>query len=212
MFCNEPIVQIYLGQDEYESREGANSYFDCYHDLAYHVTEGYRIVLITENWAITLDANGVTKESRSHFAARPGEYLQDGIELMQPDDEPYIHSKHTLFVGERLLKVEKKEEQFVCTFDHFSLAVIPYALNTLDRHLSRMYNWSYNHLLGFDRHLKKDCDCGGSGEILLDFVSDYVVRCKNCKKSTWAYMELQSAINDWNAGELNCILDDITIE
>ena len=71
---------------------------------------------------------------------------------------------------------------------------------------------SYNRVLGCDRHLTWKCDCRGDGEILMDFVGDYIVRCKNCKKATWANMELQSAIRDWNNGELHCVLDDITIE
>ena len=50
--------------------------------------------------------------------------------------------------------------------------------------------------------------CGADGEILLDFVSDYIVRCKKCKKSTWAAMNLIEAIEDWNNGELNCIVVD----
>ena len=49
MFCDEPIIRVYLGQDEYDSIDGADAFLDCYHDLAYHVTEGYRIVLETEN-------------------------------------------------------------------------------------------------------------------------------------------------------------------
>ena len=44
MFCDEPIIRVYLGQDEYDSIDGADAFLDCYHDLAYHVTEGYRIV------------------------------------------------------------------------------------------------------------------------------------------------------------------------
>lgn len=55
-------------------------------------------------------------------------------------------------------------------------------------------------------------ECGGPGELLLDFVSDYVVRCQNCKKSTWTAMNAIDAIEVWNAGELHCDLQKFTIE
>ena len=212
MFCDEPIVRVYLGEDEYERIKGANSFLDCYHDLAYHVTEGYRIVLETEHWFISLDVNGVSKEPKSTFCKRPGEWLQDGIELMYPDNAPYTHVENTLFVGEKLLKVSKNEDLFLCEFSDFTFKVIPYELDTMDKSLRNKDHWSYNFVLGCDRHLTKKCDCGGDGEILMDFVADYIVRCKNCKKSTWANMEMQAAINDWNDGELHCVVDDITIE
>ena len=190
MFCDEPIIRIYLGRDEYERREGANSLFDCYHELAYHVTEGYRIVLETENWAITLDVNGVSKEPIASLCERPGEWLQDTVEQMYPDDRVFVHRENTLFIGERLCGVSKEDGNFICKFDHFTFKVVPYELGTMNEPLRRKNHWSYNHVLGCDRHLMRKCSCGGEGEILMDFVSDYLVRCKECKKSTWAIMEL----------------------
>ena len=84
--------------------------------------------------------------------------------------------------------------------------------NSIDG-LHNQDHWSYNYVLGCDRHLKRKCPyCNGEGEILLDFVSDYIVRCKDCKKSTWAGMNLIDAIDDWNNGELNCTVDGIIIE
>jgi hypothetical protein len=68
-------------------------------------------------------------------------------------------------------------------------------------------------VLGFDRFINSKCPiCGGEGEILLDFVCDYVVRCKSCKKSTYAEMQIRHAIENWNNGEVVCDLSDITIE
>lgn len=212
MFCDEPVIHVYLGCDEYELVISENSFLDCYHDLAYHVTEGYRIVLETENWFISLDVNGVSKEPKSTFIERPGEWLQDGIESMYPDDIPYTHFETTLFVGERLHKVSKIKNIFLCDFGDFTFKVIPYELGTMNKSLCNNDPCSYNFVLGCERHLTGKCDCGGDGEILMDFVADYIVRCKNCKKATWANMELQSAIRDWNNGELHCVLDDITIE
>lgn len=214
MFCDEPIVRVYLGQDEYESIDSADAFLDCYHDLAYHVTEGYRIVLETENWAITLDAHGVSKEPKADLCERPGEWLRDGIEILDqdPEEPPYVSFESMLFVGERLLDVTNEKTHFRCRFDHFTFKVIPYVLGMMDRSLRNKDHWSYNHVLGCDRHLSRKCECGGDGEILLDFVADYVVRCRNCKKSTWANMDIKLAIDDWNNGELHCVVDDITIE
>lgn len=45
---------------------------------------------------------------------------------------------------------------------------------------------------------------GGEGELLLDFVSDYVVRCKGCGRSTRAEGFAICAIGDWNHGETPC--------
>ena len=45
---------------------------------------------------------------------------------------------------------------------------------------------------------------GGEGELLLDFVSDYVVRCKGCGRSTRAEGFAIRAIGDWNHGETPC--------
>ncbi len=66
--------------------------------------------------------------------------------------------------------------------------------------------------LGAERHLIRKCKCGGEVELLLDFVSYYIVRCKNCKQSTWAQMAAQDTIDEWNAGNLEYDLQDITIE
>lgn len=212
MFCEEKIIRVYIGQNEYDDFPGDNAFLDCYHDLAYHVTEGNRIVLESEKWAITLDVNGVSKEPRSSLCERPREWLRDTVEIIEPDEPPYVHFENTLFIGERLQEVTKTEDGFLCRFDHFVLKVIPYELGMMDKYLSREDHWSYNFVLGCDRHLTRKCGCGGEGEILLDFVSDYIVRCKKCKKSTWANMELKMAIDDWNDGELHCVLDNITIE
>lgn len=212
MFCDEPVIRVYLGSREYDDLEGANAFLDCYHDLAYHVTEGYRMVLETASWFISLDTNGATKESKYSLREHPGGCLQDNAKVLDPDDEPFTGFETTLFVGERLHTVEKANGVYFLIFDDFTFKVIPYELGAMSHSLRNKNHWSYNFVYGCDRLLKRTCDCGGSGEILLDFVGDYVVRCQKCKKSTWANMVLQSAINDWNASVVPCDLSDITIE
>ncbi len=211
MYCEEPILKVYIGNQEYDDLDGANGFLDSYHDIAYHVTEGYRMVLETENHFLTLDVNGVSKLSKDSDITLPGECLEPCIILLE-NEPPWVEFETTLFVGEHLIEVSAEQEHFLLRFDDFTLKLIPYALGTMDKGLYNKNHWSYNHVYGCERLLKRKCSCGGEGEILLDFVSDYVVRCRKCKGSTWAGMNIQDAIDDWNAGEINCNLCDIKIE
>ena len=215
MFCDEPIIAGYYGSREYDDIDGDNAWFDFYHDLAYHVTEGHRIVLETEHYYISIGYNGVTKEQK-HCSIK--DFEQDG-EWLDPfihdlEDEPdWVDYESTFFVGERLQAVKKVDNHYLLTFDDFEYKVIPHELKDDNfPSLHRKNHWAYNYVLGAERHIKRKCECGGTGELLLDFVSDYVVRCKNCKKSTWAEMVAADAIAEWNEGHLECELPDITIE
>ena len=59
-------------------------------------------------------------------------------------------------------------------------------------------------------YLKSKCpNCGADGEILLTSDRRYIVRCKNCKKSTWAYWDFVGAVLQWNCGSCTCMADDI---
>ena len=51
-------------------------------------------------------------------------------------------------------------------------------------------------------------------EIFAKFIGEPVnsVPRKNCKQSTWAQMVVQDAIDEWNGGNLEYDLQDITIE
>lgn len=57
-----------------------------------------------------------------------------------------------------------------------------------------------------DRLLTKKCECGGNPQLVMDFVDDYMACCKKCGKSTWASMNAIDAIEEWNAGEIGCVL------
>lgn len=218
MFCDERIINVFLGQNENDDVD-ENCWFDCYHDIAFHTTKGYRLVLETENYMISLSTDGVNIESKNEFKTYADEWLEETVNIWEDETEDgteqdvFVDLENTLFVGERLLSVEKSDGYFILEFDDFKLKLIPYDSDKDIPWLRKTDHWSYNYVLGCDRYLKRKCPhCGGDGEILMDFVSDYIVRCKNCKKSTWAAMELTEAIEDWNNGELNCVADDITIE
>ena len=211
MFCDEKILKVHMGVVEDDVIYDA--FLDCYHDIAYHCTDGYRIVLETEHYAISLSTKGVTKEPKADLCENVGEWLQDCVEFMGEDEAPWVYFETTLFVDERVLSVTQQDDIYFVQFDDFTLKLIPHADGKSINGLCKQDYGSYNYVLGCDRHLKRKCpDCGGEGEILLDFVSDYVVRCKNCKHSTWAGMCLIDAIEDWNDGNLNCYLSDIKIE
>ena len=216
MFCDEPIIAAYSGSREYDDISGANSFFDCYHDLAFHTTEGERIVLETKHYYISLGINGVTKHLKTSSIdefAQEGEWLDPFIHTIEDGEPPWVDYESTLFVGERLHEVENKSDFYLLRFDDFNLKVVPHPLDEDDfPYLRNADHWSYNRVYGANRHLTKNCHCGGEGELLLDFVSDYVVRCKECKKSTWAQMNAKDAIEEWNDGHIQCDLSDITIE
>ena len=54
MFCDEKIIKVYMGVVEDDDVYSHNAFLDCYHDIAYHCTVGYRIVLETENYLLPL--------------------------------------------------------------------------------------------------------------------------------------------------------------
>lgn len=211
VFCDEKIIAVYLGQNEYHDIDGANCWFDIYHDIAFHTTEGYRLLLETDSYMISLGADGVTVTNKDEFKPVEHEWLEEYVHNLE--DEVIVNFETTLFVDQRILSVDKTEEFYLIQFDDFALKMYVYELGKMDKSLRNRDHWSYNNVLGFDRFIKAKCPlCGGDGEILLDFVSDYVVRCKSCKKSTYAEMQLRHAIDHWNDGEVQCDLSDITIE
>ena len=64
-FCNEPIIACYRGCGECDDIGGCDEWFDVYYDIAYHVTAGYRIILETEHFYISLiqcDASDIVIE------------------------------------------------------------------------------------------------------------------------------------------------------
>lgn len=52
-----------------------------------------------------------------------------------------------------------------------------------------------NHLL------QRKCSCGNEGEMLVDFVADFFVRCKACHLHTHAYITPDAAAMHWNRGD-----------
>lgn len=210
MFCDEIIREVYVCLPDDDRNK--DSFLDCYHDLAYHVTKGYAYVLKTENYFIRLDYDGVKIVSVDESVVLPGEYMEASVRVDEYDDIPRVDFENTLFVGERLVEVKEKDNHYLAIFDDFTLKIIPYENGDDIVGLHNKNPWSYNHVYGVERLLTRKCDCGGTGEVFLDFVADYVVSCNACKKSTWAGMNAIDAIDDWNKGETPCDLSNIEIE
>ena len=219
MFCDEKIINVFLGQNEYDDIEGANCWFDCFHDIAFHTASGYRLILETDNHMISLGADGVIIQSKDAFQPYNNEWLKETVHIWEEETEngiernTIVDMENTLLVGQRLCYVKNCNGSFILKFDDFEMKLISYNLGDDIPSLRNADHWSYNYVLGFDKFLKTRCPlCGGEGEVLLDFVSDFIVRCKNCKNSTWAEMEIRYAIENWNKGEVQCDLAGITIE
>ena len=210
MFCDEPVIKVYTGFNEGSLCDN-DCFLDMYHELAYHVEEGCSIVLETEHYVFFLDSNGVHKYSSPAKPRNNDEWLNPCVDK-KPGELHWVEKEQTLFEGECILDVIKDKENFVVRFTDFELKIIPYESGKMNVRLGNQEHCSYNCVLGCDRWLKRKCGCGGNGEILMDFTDDFVVRCKACKKSTWAGINLIDAIDDWNDGELHCDLSDISIE
>lgn len=64
------------------------------------------------------------------------------------------------------------------------------------------------HAENFDKNLKRKCQCGGNGQMIIDTVGDYCVRCDKCHKSTGYCMDMKDAVELWESGkcEFECEL------
>ncbi len=211
MFCNEIVEEVFECMPEYDD-DSVNWFFDCYHDMALHLTKGYRIILKTKSYFICIGYDGVKIVPNTENVVFAGEYMESCIHIIDENEEPWIDYESTLFVGEQLVDVKKGNGCYILTFNDFELKIMPHDNPDEIEGLYQESHWSYNYVYGLDRLLTRKCNCGGTGEVLLDFVSDYVIRCNKCKKSTYAEMMVVNAIDNWNRGENPCDLSDIEIE
>ena len=203
MYCDETIKRIVFGINDDESGVFPLVCFWT-NPLKYHAIEGNRIILITDNWAISLGCNGVSKEPIEEFHEKECEYFMDGIDDVE-DDVPWVTTEATLFTGERLERVNNVDSYYSLEFTDFKLNIIPHDLQ--DDLLKYMqHKHKYDRVYGMDRLLTRKCDCGGTPQMVIEFVDDFMVCCKECGKSTWANMNAIYAIEDWNDGEIGCEL------
>lgn len=201
-FCEEPIKKVserrVYGDEE---KSWHNYHLQLVYSLELHTTYGYWIVFETENHVISVGVEGVVLFDSLEEA------VPDSGELDEVVHDDFVQTEYTLFAGERIHAVEWCGSGWKIRFDHFTMGLYPYDESNSER-ISHIDDWnSYEALAAGGHKLTRTCDCGGEGEILMDFVGDYLVRCKSCHKSTWAEMCLIDAIDSWNRGEPPIELD-----
>lgn len=79
MFCDEKIIAVYLGQNKYRDIDGADCWFDIYYDIAFHTTEGYRLLLETDSYMISLGAGGMSATHKDEFKTIEHERLEEFV-------------------------------------------------------------------------------------------------------------------------------------
>lgn len=198
MFCSEPIQKVYYGQ--HESDDYGDACFDCYYDMAMHLSGRNRFLMETAHFYISLEVSGVSliiKEGGIESIQRENEWIEPCIhEEDDPELAPWVDYEATVFNRERLLSVEKEGEHYILRFDDFTMQLIPHPVSDGDLSITPH---SYARVLGAERLIHK-CKCGGTGILEIDFVSDYGIRCDRCHLGTSASMNACDAIDEWNEG------------
>ena len=203
MFCDEKIVSVYLQRFKYDY-PGAAFSFDYFDDIVFYTTDEYKIVLETKNHMLSIGASGIFNYQKSDFVLGDSERLENNIVELPGDDECCIGFETELFVGERLLNVEKKKDIFLLTFDDFTMRVMPFHYKELNSEGKCRDLLAFNRVAGCDRYIKRNCNCGGTAEILYRSLPGYIVRCKNCNKSTAGFDTVFEAADSWNSEKVLC--------
>ena len=214
MFCDEPIKYVYEsawdGTDEEFDLDSAKPYdedtvFFSYHfpELSCFIVPPSRLVLETESYYLQIDDSGVSKMEKTgpiELLEHPNEWLRSFLDdsFMDEEETPWDRYPHTLLAGERLNSVLINNQLYLLQFDDFALRVVILPTKQYINHLERHRNLMYYPVIGCEHLLKYRCDCGGEPEIIEDFVNDYEIRCKKCKRSIGAGMTVQDAIDNWN--------------
>ena len=114
MFCDEKIKAVYELR-RLNHLPGENAFFNISGGLAYYSSGGYWMVFETESCFITIGSDGVKKFfDKEHFP-------EDGLDLDDMGDEVFHSFESSIFVGETLCEVLKKDDYMQLQFDHFML-------------------------------------------------------------------------------------------
>lgn len=207
MFCEDPIQAVYT---RFVELAEDNAYLDCFNDLAYHIAGDFAVVMLTEHDYLKFDRNGAIKTPITDELLEQLRDEYDPCVHKCENEPPFIYYEHVLFCGERINSVEhlKDKRETIVHFEDFDFRFVVHDSEfEFPSHLRD--HFSYYLTRGCERHLKRRCPmCGGEGEVLLDFVADYMVRCRSCKRATWAQISVQDAIDEWNGGYLHCAVAD----
>ena len=207
MFCKEPIRAVYVKTLDLWTEA---AYSDYTEDLAYHFTGSFAMMMLTEREAIRFDGSGVSRSPLTQAIWDELKHDFDPCIEGEGTRKPWPLYEHTLFCGERIRSVEHREDtkETVVCFEDFTFRFVPHHSEDEFPRCTRDAV-SYYRIRGCERHLRFPCpDCGGEGEILLDFGEDYLVRCRRCHRATMPRMFVQYAIDGWNAGKLDFAVED----
>lgn len=200
MFCDEAIKNVYRGLPEYGESE--DYFFDCYFDMAIHLTRNTRLVFECDTCFISLESDGVfevEKKGDVDTIKKEGEYLESFWH--NEDfyfDEPFEEYEYTLMKGEKIIEVVPRERGWIIRFTDFELNFVFYPEG---EEVFRFFPVPDTKVIGAERLIKK-CSCGGTGILETAVSSDYGITCDKCHRMTSAAVFPAEAIEEWNdAGE-----------
>ncbi len=201
MILDEPILTVFeLQYRESYLSNWHNAYLHTTGELEYHVTEGYWILLESENYYVTIGYDGAQKYQKPYtFPSEKYDWWYNG-------DDEYIDWRETLFSGQKIHCIEKKDDYQVICFDDFNLNL--YIYNQCDN-MDVFYGTKDAgvNVVSVGGHLVKKCSCGGKAEILSDIRGDFAVRCNSCHKATYIDMVLKEQIDAWNNDDSPCFIE-----
>ena len=193
MICEEKIINFYnlILRDNYEE-EWQDEYFQIVRKIELHTTGANWFVLETKNYYITIGIDGVKKHKK------PYEFDNNRYDLLDYHSNDY---ESVVFFGQRICCVEERKNEFEVYFDDFSVKVYRYTRDNAQT-IAGLGYYIGEQKAGAGNHLLKKCvECGGKGELYLDWVGDFFVRCSSCHSSTNSFMWVKGSIDAWNSGE-----------
>ncbi len=201
MFNNNAITKVWNMEQIKPEIKGANAYFCFSPVIEYTVTPGYAMILQTEADYIVLSYEGVQVFDELPYSRE--EFFIEEAEWHWDDGEPGSEIETMLFVGEHLVVVEKENDIFILQFDDFKMYLRPRE--------TEAFGYFENSICvpipGLNRHLTRRCECGGTAEVMVDEHDDFMVRCPQCHRSTYAGYHLGEAVNKWNDNNLAGVID-----
>lgn len=201
MILNEPIIKVFeLQYKEELLQDWHNAYLHTTGAFEYHVTEGYWMLLESENYYVTIGYDGVQKYNKPYvFDEAKFEWWYNG-------DEEWTDYKDTLLEGQKIHLIEAHDGYQTIYFDAFKLNLYVYGSEDEFNVNTGTFGDGIN-VMDVGSHLLEKCSCGGNAEILCDERGDFAIRCSTCHKATYFDMILKDQIDAWNIGDSPCIID-----
>ena len=201
MILNEPIIKVFEMQyKEALLQEWHNEYIHTTGAFEYHVTEGYWLLLESENYYATIGFDGVQTYKKPYvFPTEKFEWWYNG-------DGEWTDYKDTLLLGQRIHSIEACEDYQIIYFDDFELRLYVYGKNDEFNVGGGTFGDGIN-VMAVGGHLAKKCKCGSDAELLCDERGDFAVRCSVCHAATYFDMILKDQIEVWNNGDTPCVIN-----